>query len=52
MQFTEDEIELIKLLIEERGFEYGIKSKSEDVYKLAKKLGMLRYCKDYENFNH
>lgn len=52
MQFTNEEIETIKRLIDDHGFEYGIKSNSEEVYNLAKKIGMERFCRDYENFHH
>lgn len=46
MQFTEEEIELIKKLIEDWGFKYCLKADFEDVKKLAEKLGL----KQFRNF--
>lgn len=40
MQFTDEEIETIKNLIKDFGFEYGIVSSSDKVRALAKKLEM------------
>lgn len=40
MQFTDDEIEVIKNLIKDFGFEYGIVSDLAKVRQLAKKLDM------------
>lgn len=40
MQFTDDEIETIKNLIKDFGFEYGIISDIVKVRELAKKLNM------------
>lgn len=47
MKFTDDEIETIKLLIDDRGWEYGLKSNSAKVWALAKRLGMDKYCALY-----
>lgn len=38
--FTADEIETIKSLIRDRGFEYSLESDAEKVAALGKKLGM------------
>lgn len=40
MQFTDDEIETIKALIEDRGFEYSLTSDSDKVWALGVKLGI------------
>lgn len=40
VKFTDDEIETIKKLIRDRGFEYGLESDAEKVDALAAKLGM------------
>lgn len=48
MQFTDDEIETIKNLIKDFGFEYGIVSDLAKVRELAKKLGMDKhYSEDF-----
>lgn len=39
-QFTADEIETIKKMIDDWGFEYALKADSEKVAALAKKLGV------------
>jgi len=41
MQFTEEEIETIKKLISDWGFEYSLSAKREKVIRLAIKLDML-----------
>lgn len=47
VEFNDDEIETIRLLIKDRGFEYALQSKDEKVRVLAKKLGMDRiYCEE------
>lgn len=47
MQFTDDEIETIKNLIKDFGFEYSIVSDLEKVRALAKKLKMDKhYCEE------
>lgn len=47
MQFTDDEIETIKNLIKDFGFEYGIVSDLNKIRQLAKKLKMdKRYCEE------
>lgn len=43
MQFTDDEIETIKNLIKDFGFEYGIVSDMAKVRELAKKLEMNKH---------
>lgn len=48
MQFTDEEIETIKVLIEDRGFEYSLKSELVAVVALARKLKMREYVKMYE----
>jgi len=40
MQINEEDIKTIKSLIEDFGFEYGLKTKEEEVIKLARKIGM------------
>jgi hypothetical protein len=40
MQFTDDEIETIKALIEDRGFEYSLTSDDDKVWALGVKLGI------------
>lgn len=50
MQFTDEEIKVIRQLIDDRGFEYGLKSNLNQVWVLANKLGMTEYCKRYKDF--
>lgn len=40
MVFTQDELETIKLVLGERGFEYGLQAESTKVYALCRKLGV------------
>lgn len=40
MQFTDDEIETIKSLIEDHGFDYGLEADFRKVEKLGEKLGL------------
>lgn len=40
MQFTDDETETIKALIEDRGFEYSLTSDFDKVWALGVKLGI------------
>lgn len=41
MQFTDDEIETIKALIEDHGFEYSLQADADKVWALGVKLGIL-----------
>lgn len=50
MTFTEDELETIKNLIDDWGWEYKLKADSAKVLNLAKKLKMESYVKLYEDF--
>lgn len=48
MEFSDEEVEVIKRLIEDFGFEYGFVSKTEEILELAKKLKMEKWVKDNE----
>lgn len=50
IEFTDEEIETIKNLIEDHGFEYSLKSKLTDILKIANKLEMTNYVKVYKEF--
>jgi uncharacterized radical SAM superfamily Fe-S cluster-containing enzyme len=48
MQLSEKEIETVKALIEDRGFEYSLRSDLREVIDLARKLGMIQWANKYE----
>ena len=48
IQFTDEELETIKKLIDDWGFEYGLQSKVKDILKLAEKLKMDAWINRYK----
>lgn len=49
MKFTDDEIQTIKHMIEDWGFEYSLKANQRKIVELAKKLGLADYVKIYDS---
>ena len=49
MQFTDEELEIIRKMVDDWGFEYGLKSKLEDVMVIAKKIGATSFVNLYKD---
>lgn len=51
MLLNEDEVDTLKKLITDRGWEYALASDDKKVLMLAKRLGMDRYVEMYEPYD-